>query len=602
MIPRYRPLAAYSLLLALVAGGWLASALAGATDFPAAWVAALCIAFNLFVFQFGIASPWVGLTSMERLPQVGLLLVLSPPAAAAICATASLLWPLLNRGYSHGSTTLAAIRACHNAAMTALMIMIAGYAYQAAGGRLPLEGLGTADLLPLAALALTMQVVNDTCMALFYRFDGRDVRALIRPVYSAMDLIFAPAGVLAAVLYNASNPAPFALFMVLMAIFVLSVNGIGRALTAQDAERNPFARLFKAGRALHGARRIEELGDRLLDELRPLLRFDDFYLVLVDREQKALDFRVHEQGGERHPGARLPLDTGLFGWVVESGEPLLVDDWPRAPERLRQRALETGKETGSVIAVPLHHGDAVIGLVSVQHTEAHVYSSADLHLLQRLSEHLAAAVADARAFEDLEFYRARLEERVARRTAELEKAARDKERLIAALREQGRALERAAREDPLTGIANRRHFMQRLAAEIEVAQAAGQPLTLAIADLDRFKLVNDVLGHGIGDEALRRSASLMLNLCRENDLVARIGGEEFALILPGMAHGDAAAFCERLRSAIERYEWRLVHPQLRVTISIGVWQWISTADAEALLEAADARLYQAKRAGRNRVA
>ncbi len=550
-------------------------------DFPPPWIAALCVAFNLFVFQFGIPSPWVGLTSMERLPQVGLLLVLSPPVAAAICATASLLWPLLNRGYSHGSTTLAAIRACHNAAMTALMILAAGTAYELAGGRHPLDAFGIADLLPLAALGLSMQLVNELCMALFYYLDGRDVRALFKPIYTAMDLIFVPAGVLAALLYNAHHPATFALFMVLMAVFVLSVHGIGRALTAEDAERSPFARLFKAGRALHGARRIEELGDRLLDELRPLLRFDDFYLVLVARKQPALDFRVHEQRGVLQPVGRLPLNTGLFGWVVERGEPLLVEDWPRAPAPLRQRGFETGKETGSIIVVPLKHEGAVIGLVSVQHTEAHVYSTADLNLLQRLSEHLAAAVADARAFEDLEDYRARLEDRVAERTSELE---------------------RAAREDPLTGVANRRHFMQRLATEIEVAQATGQTLTLAIADLDRFKLVNDDLGHGVGDEALRRSAALMLGLCRDSDLVARIGGKEFALILPGMAHGDAAAFCERLRSTIESHDWRAVHPRLHMTISIGVWQWNAAADAEALLEAADAQLYRAKRAGRNRVA
>src|SRR5688572_4009564 len=324
MIPRYRPLAIYSLLLAAATGAWLATALAGATDFPPLWVAALCVAFNLFVFQFGIPSPWVGLTSMERLPQVGLLLVLSPPVAAAICAVASFLWPLFNRGYSHGSTTLAAIRACHNAAMTALMVLVAGYAYEAAGGSHPLATFGVADLLPLAVLALVAQLVNELCMALFYYFDGRDARALFKPVYTVMDLVFVPAGVLAALLYSAGEPATFALFMVLMAVFVLSVHGIGRALTAVDAEQSPFARLFKAGRALHGARRIEELGDRLLEEMRPLLRFDDFYLVLVERAQQALDFRVHEQRGERRPGGRLPLDTGLFGLVVNRGEPLLI--------------------------------------------------------------------------------------------------------------------------------------------------------------------------------------------------------------------------------------------------------------------------------------
>src|SRR5688572_31938159 len=145
MIPRYRPLAIYSLLLAAATFAWLASELSGpAVYFPAVWIVFLCVAFNLFVWQFGIPSPWVGLTSMERLPQVGLLLVLSPAVAAAICAVASFLWPLFNRGYSHGSTTLAAIRACHNAAMTALMVLVAGYAYEAAGGSHPLATFGVA--------------------------------------------------------------------------------------------------------------------------------------------------------------------------------------------------------------------------------------------------------------------------------------------------------------------------------------------------------------------------------------------------------------------------------------------------------------------------
>lgn len=298
MIPRYRPLATYSLLLAAATGSWLAWELAQAADFPALWIAALCVGFNLFVFQFGIPTPWVGLTSMERLPQIGLLLVFSPPVAAIICAVASLLWPMLNRGYSQGSLTVAWIRAVHNAAMTALMLLAGGYAYLAAGGRHPLDGFGAADLLPLAAMALAAQAVNVASMALFYKFDRRDVRALIKPVYSFMDLIFVPAGVLAAVLYNARDPATFALFVALMVVFVLSFSGIGRVLTAEDAERSPLARLFKAGGALHGARRMDELGERILAEMRPLFRFDEFYLVLVDREERALDFRVHEVRGD----------------------------------------------------------------------------------------------------------------------------------------------------------------------------------------------------------------------------------------------------------------------------------------------------------------
>lgn len=602
MASRYRPLIFYSLLLAAVAGSWLAHGLSGAQDFPPIWVVPLCVTACLFIWQFGLPAPRVGLTSMERLPQIGLLLVLSPPVAAAICATASLLWPFVNRGYSHGSLKVAVLRAVHNAAMTALMLLGAGHVYLALGGRHPLDGLVLSDVVPLLAMAITAQVVNVLLMALYYWFDGRDVRRIIKPIYSLMDLVFVPAGVLAAVLYNVEPPATFALFAALMVVFVLSFNGIGRTLSIAETESAPLARLSRARRALHGARHIDELGNRILTETRALFRFDEFYLALVDRENSMLDLRVHERRGERLSGRRKRLHAGLFGWVVEHAEPLLIEDWARAPEGLRRNAELTDKETRSLIAVPLIEDDVVIGLLSVQHTKAGVYSDADLHLMQRLAEQVAAAIADARAFEDLEDYRHRLEERVAERTIELEKANHEKERLIAALGERSRKLERESHEDPLTGIANRRVFSQRLAAEIEVARAVGQPLTLAVADLDHFKIVNDRLGHAVGDEVLRQSAALMRRLCRQTDLVARIGGEEFALILPGMSRASSIDFCEQLRRAVEAHNWAAVHPDLRVTLSIGLYQWDGDVDGPELLQAADTQLYRAKNEGRNRVA
>ncbi len=602
MASRYRMLTAYSLLLAAAAGSWLAGGLARVPDFPSIGVAALCIAACLFVWQFGLPAPRVGLTSMERLPQIGLLLIFEPTVAAAICATASLFWPLISRSYSHGSVKVATLRGVHNAAMTALMLLLAGHVYLTSGGRHPLDGLAAADAWPLTAMALTAQVVNVALLALFFHLDGRDVRRVIKPVYSLLDLIFVPAGVLAAVLYNGGAPATFWLFAALMVVFVLSFNGIGRTLSAAESEGAPLARLSHARRALHGARRIGELGERILTETRALFRFDEFYLALVDREQRLLELRVHERRGRRLAQRSQPLDAGLFGWVVERAQPVLVEDWARVPDELRRRAEATDRETGSLIAVPLIEEGAVIGLLSVQHTQADVYADADLHLMQRLAEQVAAAIADARAFEDLEDYRQRLEERVAQRTRELDQANREKERLIAALGERSRTLERESQEDPLTGIANRRCFTQRLAAEIEVAQAVGQPLTLAVGDLDHFKIVNDRLGHAVGDEVLRQSAALMRQMCRATDLVARIGGEEFALILPGMTRAAAVDFCETLRVAVETHDWHRVHPHLRVTLSIGLWQWDGLADVAELLQSVDTQLYRAKHEGRNRVA
>jgi len=599
MPSRYRPLAIYSLLLALVAVAWLAQGLRGAQDFPVAWIAAAWIAVCLAIWQFGIPVPRVGLTSMERVPQVGLLLVFSPPVAAALCGAAAFLWPLLSRSYSHGSPRAAVLRAVHNGAMDTLMLLAAGAVYLAVGGRHPIGVPGPDDIVPLAAMALTAQAVNVALLATYFWLDGRDVGRIIKPVYSLVDLVFVPAGVLAAVLYNTAAPATFVLFALLMIVFVLSFNGIGSALAAADADSSPLARLSRAWRALRGARRVDELGDRILAETRALFRFDEFLLGFVG-EQGTLELRVHERGGERVAAHAQPLAAGLLGRVAAHGDALLVEDWARAPAPLRAQA--DGDASGSLIVVPLREDGRIIGLLSVRHSRPGAYSDADLHLMERLAEQVAPAIADARAFEDLESYRHLLEQRVAQRTDELARANLDKERLIAALDERSRTLERESQEDPLTGIANRRAFGRRLASEIELSRASGRPLTLAVADLDRFKLVNDALGHAVGDEVLRQSAAVMRHICRATDLVARIGGEEFAIIFPGMDQRQAAALCENLRRAVEQHGWQALHPQLQVTLSIGVAQWDRQSGADELQHAADSRLYSAKHSGRNRVA
>jgi diguanylate cyclase (GGDEF)-like protein len=602
MRSRYGALAIYSTLLACVAAGALLFASLRSADFPAWWVVLLGVGACLFVWQFGLRAPRLGLISMERVPQIGLLLIFEPVVAASICAAASLTWPLVSRRYSHGSLKLAGIRGVHNASMTALMLMLAGEVYLTLGGTHPLAGLVTKDVVPLIAMAVTCQAVNVGLMILFFRFDGRDVRRIVTPSYALSDLIFVPAGVLAAVLYNTGSPTVFGLFVGLMLLFVLSFNSIGAQRDSVLAERGPLTRLFEAGLKLQGARRVDDLAERILAEMRTLFRFDELHLVLVDRERRQLDIRVHERQQVRMPARIKPIDAGLFGWLVARAEPLLVNDWRDAPPELLRRVEAAEKVTGSLLAVPLINDGIVLGLLSVQHTRAGTYAAADLHLIRQLGEQAAGALADARAFEDLENYRRHLEERVAERTDELEKANSEKERLIAMLRERSQRLERETQEDALTGVANRRYFMQRLAAEIDVALAVGRPLSVAIADLDHFKVVNDGLGHPVGDMALRQCATLMRRTCRQCDVVARIGGEEFALILPGMTRADAIVFCDSLRSALAAHDWPAIHPELAITMSLGVAQWDGSAELDELVHTADAQLYRAKRAGRNQVA
>jgi diguanylate cyclase (GGDEF)-like protein len=156
-------------------------------------------------------------------------------------------------------------------------------------------------------------------------------------------------------------------------------------------------------------------------------------------------------------------------------------------------------------------------------------------------------------------------------------------------------LERASLEDGLTGLANRRHFDARLQAEFE--RAAPRP-ALALADIDHFKSINDRFLHVVGDEVLRVVARLLRDQVRDSDLVARFGGEEFALLLPADA---AESACERIRAAVEGCDWRALHADLRVTLSIGLAQASEAVSAQDLLRLADVRLYRAKGSGRNRV-
>jgi diguanylate cyclase (GGDEF)-like protein len=170
-----------------------------------------------------------------------------------------------------------------------------------------------------------------------------------------------------------------------------------------------------------------------------------------------------------------------------------------------------------------------------------------------------------------------------------------------ALRTQATQLSRAALTDALTGLSNRRFLEEELPHLHTQARAAGRPFHVAILDIDHFKAVNDRFSHACGDAVLREVAALMTRHARGSDICARYGGEEFVLILPG-ANADAAQLaCERHRRAIDLHDWRPLHPDLRVTVSIGVADAVPHDAVSDALAVADARLYAAKRGGRNRV-
>ena len=162
-------------------------------------------------------------------------------------------------------------------------------------------------------------------------------------------------------------------------------------------------------------------------------------------------------------------------------------------------------------------------------------------------------------------------------------------------------LGRHALEDPLTGLANRRRVDHELPQLMAAAQDRGVPLSVAVLDLDHFKHVNDQHGHNVGDDVLRAIARILLANTRSSDLLARIGGEEFIVLFANTGLRVATEACERQRRAVESFDWAQLAPGLALTISVGVCEASADLDARALVQRADAALYQAKHGGRNRV-
>lgn len=164
-------------------------------------------------------------------------------------------------------------------------------------------------------------------------------------------------------------------------------------------------------------------------------------------------------------------------------------------------------------------------------------------------------------------------------------------------------LAQQANHDDLTGLANRRFLMQQARLELARAIRYQYPLSLLMLDIDHFKKVNDAHGHLSGDMVLKQLGKELKLFLREHDLVGRIGGEEFVMLLPETSLEEATVIAERLRQSVEKLSLAILHEQtLALTVSIGVASSAEVGqDLNSLWQTADERLYQAKAAGRNQV-
>lgn len=173
--------------------------------------------------------------------------------------------------------------------------------------------------------------------------------------------------------------------------------------------------------------------------------------------------------------------------------------------------------------------------------------------------------------------------------------------MTAALSRQSNTLRDAALTDPLTGMQNRRFFDDALREYIKAFGKIDRPVGLIMIDLDHFKQINDTHGHDVGDMVLREVAKCLRATTRYHDVVTRLGGEEFAIVVANLGDDELFDFADRIRDAIATLIVMAGKTKIKVTASLGVAGWDGKETAEEFFRKADSRLYEAKRGGRNRV-
>ncbi|MES2947822.1 MAG: GGDEF domain-containing protein [Pseudomonadota bacterium] len=167
--------------------------------------------------------------------------------------------------------------------------------------------------------------------------------------------------------------------------------------------------------------------------------------------------------------------------------------------------------------------------------------------------------------------------------------------------QQANKLKEMSIRDALTDLYNRRHFDEQAQQLFEQSVRHGHPMTVVMGDIDFFKRINDKYSHATGDVVLKQIAEILRTHMRISDVVARYGGEEFVFLLPETPLPQAAALCDKLRLVIESFPWANVHPELSVTMSMGLCADVAAGTVHAMLNKADGLLYRAKEMGRNRV-
>ena len=326
-------------------------------------------------------------------------------------------------------------------------------------------------------------------------------------------------------------------------------------LFAEEQRRSrQFAFLNTVSKTAISSEDPEHMLSEIVSEIQKNFRFDHIGIGLLDYVTKEIEIKAEAGTTAQALGKRIPLGVGILGRVARTGEPALVQNAGEG------HLLGILPESRAVLCIPITYGESLLGVLNVESQRENAFHPQDRLIMNTLADLLATALHNAFVFQKLQ---------------------------------------QQSITDGLTGIKTRRFFWEALSSEWKRASRSGRPFSVVLIDLDKFKDVNDTLGHLEGDLVLARVGRLLEQKCRQSNVVARYGGDEFIILMPETGVEQAQILAERLRL------WVATDPMLNehhITGSFGVASFpVHGFTAEDIIRIADSGMYVSKHAGGNRV-
>lgn len=298
----------------------------------------------------------------------------------------------------------------------------------------------------------------------------------------------------------------------------------------------------------------EQMLAAIAQEIQRNFRFDHIGVGLFDYVTKDIEIKAEAGSGTQALNKRIALGSGIMGRVARTGETALMQTSGHAQ---LQGILPNAR---SVLCIPVTYGETLIGVLNAESQREDAFSPQDVLIMKTMADLLATALHNAFVFQKLQ---------------------------------------QQSITDGLTGLKTRRFFWESLSSEWKRASRSGRPFSVVLIDLDKFKEVNDGLGHLEGDLVLARVGRLLEQKCRQSNVVARYGGDEFIILMPETGIEQAQILAERLRLWIAT---DLILNEHKITGSFGVASFpVHGFSAEDIIRVADAGMYVSKHAGGNRV-